>query len=270
MKKQGLINYLDDYLKIKDFKDSSKNWLQVDNSKSDIKRIGYSVDANTYIFDLAKKENIDMIICHHGMFWWYETTLVWLPYERAKKLLENDISLYACHLPLDAHNEIGNNIWLLKWFINIFWLSSQVISSETDIFNNENYSVESFWSRHEKDIWYALRFKNKIHISTLQTSFSETLGLQKKLYNFSWKDFIDSIAFVSWWWWKWYIEANKKWFDLFVTGEAAHHEIMWAKELKQSIMLGWHYETEKIWPKLLAYHLRDKFNVEIVFLDEKY
>ena len=43
-----------------------------------------------------------------------------------------------------------------------------------------------------------------------------------------------------------------------------------AKELWQSILIWGHYETEKIWPKLLAYHLRDKFDLEIVYLDEKY
>ncbi|NDK07764.1 hypothetical protein EOM39_00790 [Candidatus Gracilibacteria bacterium] len=45
---------------------------------------------------------------------------------------------------------------------------------------------------------------------------------------------------------------------------------MGAKELLQSIMLCGHYETEKIGPKLLAYHLKDKFDIEVIFLDEKY
>gem|GEM_PF-2497189 len=56
MQKQELINYLNEYLKISDFKDSSKNGLQVDNRKDDIKKIGYTVDASTYIFDKAKEE----------------------------------------------------------------------------------------------------------------------------------------------------------------------------------------------------------------------
>jgi len=277
MEKQELIKYLDEYLKINDFKDNSKNWLQVDNCNSEIKKIGYSVDASTYIFDKARNEDVDLVLCHHGMFWWYENVLVWVPFERAKKLIENNIALYACHLPLDAHSEVWNNIWLLKWFVNIFWLSSSVIPAEvpgrqypcgTGIY--ENYSIESFWNWHELDIWFALRFKNKVHISSLQTIYAETLQLQKKLYNFGNKDFIQSIAFGSWWWWSWIKEAKEKWFDLFLTWEAVHHEILWAKELGQSIMLAWHRETEKIWPKLLAYHLRDKFWIEIVFLDEKY
>jgi putative NIF3 family GTP cyclohydrolase 1 type 2 len=69
MKKQDLINYLDQYLKINDFQDKSKNGLQVDNSKKEIKKIGYSVDASTYIFEKAKEEKVDMVLCHHGMYW---------------------------------------------------------------------------------------------------------------------------------------------------------------------------------------------------------
>lgn len=272
MKKEKLLSYLDQYLKINKFNDSSKNGLQVDNTKKEIKKIWYSVDASTYIFDLAKKENVDLVLCHHGIFWWYESVLVGVPYERINKLFSSDIALYACHLPLDAHEEVGNNIWLLKWFINIFWIWKSDFSFDKDkkAYKSKDFTVEEFWTRHEQEIWYLLKLKNKVHISNLQTIYADTLTLQKKLYNFWNKDYIESVAFVSWWWWSWVKEAFQKNIDLYITGEAAHHEILQAKELWQSIMLAWHYETEKIWPKLLAYHLRDKFDLEIVFLDEKY
>jgi dinuclear metal center YbgI/SA1388 family protein len=259
MNKYELIQYLNNYLKINEFTDKSKNWLQVDNSILDIKKIGYSVDASTYIFDRAKKENIDLIICHHGLYWWFEEALIWIPYKRAKTLIDNDIALYASHLPLDAHNEVGNNIWLLKWFVNIFWLIEW------------EYNIEPFWRYNENNIWYSLNFNNKIHISSLQTMYADTLKLQKKLYNFANKDFINNIAFVSWWAWDIIIkEAFSKSIDLFLTWETKHSDLVLAKELWQSIMLCWHYETEKIWPKLLSYHLKDKFWFEVIFLDEKY
>lgn len=259
MQKIELINYLDSFLQINEFKDNSKNWLQVDNTKKEINKIGYSVDASTYIFDKAKEEKIDFIICHHGMFWWIENTLTWVVYNRTQKLINNDIALYACHLPLDAHEEVWNNIWLLKWFTNIFWLKEG------------DYTINKFWLYHWKEIGYSLYFwNNKIHISSLQTLYSETLQLNKKLYNFWNKDFINSIAFISWWWGEGIKEAKNLWIDLFLTWEAQHHEIILAKELWQSIMLAWHYETEKIWPKLLTHHLKEKFWIEVIFLDEKY
>jgi len=259
MKKQDLINYLDEYLKIKLFKDKSKNGLQVDNNKIEIKKIGYSVDASTYIFEKAKEEKVDLIICHHGIYWWFEETLVWVPFKRAKLLIDNDIALYACHLPLDAHNEVWNNIWLIKWFVNIFWLREW------------EYSIDPFWEYNSNTIWFWLRFDNKIHISSLQTLFADTLQLQKKLYNFANLDFINSIAFVSWWCWTdIIIESLNKWYDIIFTWEVKHSDLVLSKELNHSIMIGWHYETEKIWPKLLAYHLKDKFGIEVIFLDEKY
>ncbi|NDK07763.1 hypothetical protein EOM39_00785 [Candidatus Gracilibacteria bacterium] len=167
MKKQDLVNYLDDFLNIKLFTDKSKNGLQVDNNKSEVKKIGYSVDASTYIFEKAKNENIDLVLCHHGMYWGFESTLVGIPFKRAKLLIDNDIALYACHLPLDAHREVGNNMGLLKGFVNIFGL------------RDGEYRVEPFGEYNGNTIGFGLRFDNKIHISSLQTLFAETLQLQK-------------------------------------------------------------------------------------------
>ena len=86
MEKTKLIQFLDEYLQINQYEDSSKNGLQVDNSKKEIKKIWYAVDANSYIFDKAIQEKVDMIICHHGMFRWYEETITWLVYKRINKL----------------------------------------------------------------------------------------------------------------------------------------------------------------------------------------
>ncbi|MDD2907659.1 MAG: Nif3-like dinuclear metal center hexameric protein [Candidatus Gracilibacteria bacterium] len=258
MKKEELIKYLDEYLKISEFKDDSKNGLQVDNSKDEIKKIGYAVDANTYIFDKAIEEGVDMVLTHHGLFWGFEQALVGVPFERAKKLINNDISLYSCHLPLDAHNEVGNNIGLAKAFINIFGLQEG------------EYEIEDFGFYHGIPIGFGIKFKHKIHISNMVTPYAEMMQLTKRLYNFGKKDYINSVAFVSGGALSCVKEANDKNYDVFVTGEGAHYEMTFAKELGQSILIGGHYETEKIGPKLLAYHLRDKFGIEIVFLDEKY
>lgn len=259
MKKVDLVNYLNDYLKISDFLDKSKNGLQVDNTKIEINKIGYSVDASTYIFEKAKEEQVDMVLCHHGLFWWLEETLVWIPYIRAKLLIENNIALYASHLPLDAHIEVGNNMGLLKWFANIFWLKEW------------EYIIEPFWEYNSNTIWFWIRFDKKIHISSLQTLFADTLQLNKKLYNFWNKDFINSIAFVSWAWGSEICnEAILKKYDVLLTGEAKHSILVLSKEFWLSIMVWGHYETEKIWPKLLSYHIKDKFGIEVVFLDEKY
>lgn len=258
MNKKELIDYLDEYLKIRDFKDSSKNWLQIDNNKTEIKKIGYAVDANTYIFEQWIDLWVDLILSHHGIFWGFEQTLTWVPYKRAKMMIDSNTALYSAHLPLDAHPEVGNNIGLAKAFINMFWLQEW------------EYELERFWEYAWSTIWYWIKFKNKIHFSNIVTPYAEMMQLTKRLYNFWKKDYINSVAFVSGWALSNVKEASTKWYDMFITWEWAHHEMTLAKELEQGILIWGHYETEKIWPKLLAYHLRDKFWLEIEFLDEKY
>jgi putative NIF3 family GTP cyclohydrolase 1 type 2 len=115
-----------------------------------------------------------------------------------------------------------------------------------------------------------LRLKHKMHVSNLVTPYAERMQLLKRFYNFWNITYFTSIAFVSGWALSNASEAKEKWYDIFVTWEWAHHEMTLAKELEQCVLIWGHYETEKIWPKLLAYHLRDKFGLEIEFLDEKY
>ena len=256
MNKKELIKYLDEYLKISEFEDSSKNGLQIDSSKDEIKKLGFAVDANTYIFEKAKQEGVDMVLSHHGLFWWHEETLTGIPYRRAKIMMDNDICSYAAHLPLDAHPEVGNNIWLARAFINIFGIQEW------------EYEIEDFWDYKWKTIWFWLRLKHKMHVSNLVTPYAERMQLLKRFYNFWNKTYLNSIAFISWS--SSPQQATNKWYDVFVTWEMKHSDMCLAKELEQCVLIWWHYETEKIWPKLLAYHLRDKFDIEIEFLDEKY
>ena len=253
MNKTTLINYLNTYLEIENFNDSSKNWLQIDNSKTEIKKIWYAVDATSYIFQKAKKENVDLVLSHHGIFWWYENVLVWVPYKRAKLMLENDIALGAYHLPLDAHPEVGNNAWLYKGFLEFFKIS--------------DYKLENIIEYKWKNIWFWLKFKKEIPFEDIET-YLDFMKLEKNIYNFWNKKTLSSIAFCSGWAWS---EVDKiQDYDVFLTWEAAHHEITFAKELEQSVIYAGHYETEKVGPELLAKHLQEKFWVEIVFLDEKY
>jgi putative NIF3 family GTP cyclohydrolase 1 type 2 len=172
--------------------------------------------------------------------------------------LDNDIGLYSAHLPLDAHEEVGNNIWLAKAFIRIFGI------------REEDYELEKFWDYQWSTIWYGLKLKNPLHVSNLVTPYAEQMQLLKRFYNFWSLTNFNSICFVSGWALNSMQEAKKKNYDILVTWEWVHYEMTFAKELKQCILIWGHYETEKIGPKLLAYHLRNKFGIEIEFLDEKY
>lgn len=249
MNKIELIKFLNEYLKVDEYEDNSKNGLQVDSQKNEIRKIWYAVDATSYIFDKAVKENVDMVICHHGLFWGFDPVVVWTYYDRLSKLIKNDIALYGCHLPLDWHEEVGNNVVMLNKFV--------------DFFNIKNSNTEQF------DYSFGLRFDNWIDIEQIE-KYCDKFGLQKWIYNFWNLDKISSVYFSSGGGLSHAKSAKEKGFDLLITWEWAHYEMSLAKDMWQSILIWWHYETEIFGVQVLAKKLKEKFWVEIVFLDEKY
>jgi len=250
MKKLDLIKFLNEYLKIDQYQDTSKNGLQVDNDKEEVKKIWYAVDASTYIFDKAIKENVDMVICHHGLFWWFDPIVTWTHYQKLSKLIKNDISLYACHLPLDGHEEVGNNIVMLNRFI--------------EIMNISNFDIEQNWHA----FW--LKFIDWVFLDDIVKVYCKNIWIVPELYNFWNKEKINSIYFSSGGGLYSAKVAKEQNYDLLITGEWPHHEIIRAKELWQSIILWWHYETEVFGVEALAEKLRKDFDIQIVFLNEKY
>ncbi|MDD2487428.1 MAG: Nif3-like dinuclear metal center hexameric protein [Candidatus Gracilibacteria bacterium] len=255
MNKTELTIYIDEYLKIKDFQDGSKNGVQVDTTKQEIKKIGYAVDASSYIFDSAIEEKIDLLLVHHGLFWGFDNVLTGLHYERVSKLIKNDIALYGVHLPLDANENVGNNIGIINAFVSFFDLN--------------DYSIEKFGLYHGETIGYGVRFSQKIEISRLK-DFCEKMRFIFDFYNFGNLSEISSFCVISGGGGEDINQAKEGGYDLYLTGEAAHHELSSAKDIGQSVILGGHYETETVGVRLLSDHLKEKFGMDIVFIDEKY
>ncbi|AGJ61403.1 UPF0135 protein ybgI [Candidatus Moranella endobia PCVAL] len=93
-------------------KDYAPNGLQVEG-RQDVNRIVTGVTACQALLDSAIAYSADAIIVHHGYFWQKESPVInGIKRWRLKTLLTNDINLYAWHLPLDTHPEIGNNAQL--------------------------------------------------------------------------------------------------------------------------------------------------------------
>jgi dinuclear metal center YbgI/SA1388 family protein len=94
--------------------DSSVNGLQVANKSGEVTKIAFAVDASLESFKRAAKCNADMLFVHHGIFWGHEQPITGDFFKRISFLIENNLSLYAAHLPLDSDSAIGNNITLAK------------------------------------------------------------------------------------------------------------------------------------------------------------
>jgi dinuclear metal center YbgI/SA1388 family protein len=114
MQRTELDAYLDQYLEVARFRDYCPNGLQVEG-RATVARIVTGVTASVALLKAAIEAQADAVLVHHGYFWRGEDArIVGIRRSRIALLLEHDLNLYAFHLPLDAHPEIGNNAALAR------------------------------------------------------------------------------------------------------------------------------------------------------------
>ena len=107
-----LQKYLDGLLRVSEISDYCPNGLQVEGT-SKIEKIVTGVTASQALVDAAIEANADALIVHHGYFWRSEDPcLVGIKAQRLRPLFANGVNLFAYHLPLDWHVELGNNATL--------------------------------------------------------------------------------------------------------------------------------------------------------------
>ncbi|HEY6206796.1 MAG TPA: Nif3-like dinuclear metal center hexameric protein, partial [Chthoniobacterales bacterium] len=110
-----IVRYTDRFLRIAEIGDwdNALNGLQVENSGR-VTKIGAAVDASTRALSEAAREDVDVLIVHHGLFWSGLRPVRGIWRRQLQIAFENDIALYSAHLPLDLHPQVGNNAQLAR------------------------------------------------------------------------------------------------------------------------------------------------------------
>lgn len=109
-----LATWLDDLLQANEFNDYCPNGLQVDADRP-IYKVITGVTASQALIEQAIAKDAQAIVVHHGYFWKGEPApLTGMKGKRVRLLMQHGISLFAYHLPLDAHPTLGNNAQLAK------------------------------------------------------------------------------------------------------------------------------------------------------------
>ncbi|RLD11053.1 MAG: Nif3-like dinuclear metal center hexameric protein [Chlamydiae bacterium] len=240
-----ITDYLDDFLNIKSFRDYSQNGLQVSGKKY-VKRIAGLVDASLDGFIAAADSKADMIIVHHGLLWGKPILLTGIFYERVKTLINDNISLYAAHLPLDAHTEFGNNAQL-----------AHLLNAEI---------IDWFAEYGGKPIGCIAKFPEKRLLTDVIDELDNTINTQSRVFDFGSEE-IQTVGIVSGAACDALPEAVMKEVDLFITGEprlSAYHE---AREFNINVAFAGHYSTECVGVQALINHLPTLFDVESLFID---
>lgn len=71
--------------------------------------VASAVDASEQTIRGAIEARANLLLVHHGLFWGGLQPLTGFRHERVRLLLEHDIAVYSAHLPLDAHETMGNS-----------------------------------------------------------------------------------------------------------------------------------------------------------------
>ena len=105
-------SHLSALLAVDRFKDYGPNGLQVEG-RSEVLHLVSGVTASLALIEAAVADRADAILVHHGLFWRGQSGCItgWMR-QRLAPLLAHGINLFAYHLPLDAHAELGNNAQL--------------------------------------------------------------------------------------------------------------------------------------------------------------
>ena len=243
---------LDDFfrglLDLEKFKDvdSSLNGLQVDNDGSELAKVAFAVDASMEAFKRAAAAGAGLLFVHHGLFWGEVLRLEKGHRERIKFLLDNNLALYAVHLPLDQHPRIGNNA-LLAEMLGI-------------------REPEPFGLHHGHKIGY----KGKLSAALTVDEAVKKISYQGRppigVFPFGKKE-NSSCAVISGGAPHQAFDALEEDVDLYVTGESSHTVYHHALEGRLNIIAGGHYSTEVWGVRKMMEECVNQLGLDTEFLD---
>lgn len=243
VKTDELEHYLNTLLNVSKFKDYAPNGLQVEGRKS-ICKIVTGVTACQALLDAAVELGADAVLVHHGYFWRGDNPVVrGMHQRRLASLLKNDLNLFAYHLPLDAHPELGNNAQLAKRL----GLIVETTLNEQGIGNvgvlAEPTSLETFSLKIEQ---------------VLQRKPLTVAGGDHLIQRIAWctggaQGYIqDALGFGV---------------DAYLSGEISEHTTHSARENHVHYIAAGHHATERYGVQALGEHLTERFGVECKFVE---
>jgi len=223
--------------------DNALNGLQVGRSGEEIKRVAFAVDGVLESFHRAVEWQADLLFVHHGLFWGKPLAITAGFYQRIKVLMEGNCALYAVHLPLDRHPELGNNAGI-----------AQVIGLN---------DLQPFGIYKGVQIGYKGHFATG---TTLDKVVQDLGGRDVHTLPFG-PETIRSAAVVSGGAAAEVLQAIDEGLDLYITGDSAHTFYHDSLEAKINVIFGGHYLTEIWGVKQLAQKLQQTTDLETIFID---
>jgi dinuclear metal center YbgI/SA1388 family protein len=230
-------------LAVERFKDYGPNGLQVEG-RAEVARIVSGVTASRALIDAAIQWRADAIVVHHGLFWrGQDGRLVgWLA-ERVKRLMAHGINLFAYHLPLDAHAELGNNAQL---------------GARLGLVADARFG--------EQDLGFAGPAAGERSLDALASRVQAALGRAPLVLAGDGRA-IDRIGWCTGGAQGYFEAAIGAGCDAFITGEVSEPQAHLARETGVAFLACGHHATERYGAPAVAAHVAERFGLEHRFID---
>lgn len=227
-------------------KDYCPNGLQVEG-RTEIKKIVTGVTASQALIEQAIERNADALLVHHGYFWKSEPESIrGMKGHRIRALIRNDINLYAYHLPLDIHPELGNNK-LLADLLGIH-VDGGLEGHPQSVAMLGHFEQALTADELSQRIEQALQ-RRPLHVVPSSNRIIKTVG---------WctgggQDFVDLAA--------------QHGLDAFISGEISERTTYSAREQNIHYFSAGHHATERYGVKALGEWLASEYGFEVEFID---
>jgi len=246
MRIEPLVAALDRELNIAGWTDDSINGLQIANSGR-VTKIAAGVDATLPFFERAIACGANLAICHHGLSWGDSLKrITGLNYKRLSFLMRHDLAVWACHLPLDAHPRLGNNVCLAR----ALGLQAQ----------------KPFGVYHGQMIGIRGRLAKAESPAAFQKRVARVVGNEARLLAFG-KPVIRTVGIISGGGASQITDAVAEGLDAFVTGEPTLSAYNIAVQERIHAVFAGHYATERFGIRAVGEWIQRRFHLPVEFID---
>ena len=235
---------LDTLLEPERFKDYGPNGLQVEG-QAHVRKIVSGVTASLALIDAAIAVQADTLFVHHGLFWRGQDGRVtgWMR-QRLARLLAHNINLFAYHLPLDAHPQLGNNAQL-----------AQVLGLQTD----------GQFGEHALGCIGAVP-QGLSSVRQLADHVRARLGRDVVVVEGGAQP-LRRVAWCTGGAQSYFEPAIAAGADVFITGEISEPQAHYARECGVSYIACGHHASERYGAPAVAAHVAAQLGLEHVFID---
>ena len=243
MQRAELDNYLNQYLEVPRFRDYCPNGLQVEG-RAEVRSIVTGVTASLELLHAARERGADAVLVHHGYFWrGEELRVTGTRRARLALLLSHDINLFAYHLPLDAHAEVGNNSELARVL---------------------DLPVAGRFC--EQDVGMHGEFATPLPLAALAQRVHERLGRAPLVIGHAGQP-VRRVAWCSGGAQSYLEDAVRLGVDAYISGEISEQTVHLAREAGVAYIAAGHHATERYGIRALGEHLAARCGLRHVFVD---